>query len=158
MRRKSLKGALTLGLLACASVFALGSFTPSEAGSEAPIPIPFCTDATLQGSYAYSRTGAFVGIGPVAANGVVTFNGQAELFGRDTASVNGKISERKFEGKYVVNGDCTGAATFFFSDREIVNIEFQIVDRGGEVRFIQTDDRTVVTGSAKKMAALFLAE
>jgi hypothetical protein len=112
----------------------------------------------VQGSYAYSRTGTFVGIGPVAANGVVTFNGQAELFGRDTVSVNGKISERRFDGKYAVNGDCTGAATLFFSDSEIVNLDFQIVDRGGEIRFIQTDNRTVVTGSARKMADLFLAE
>jgi hypothetical protein len=83
------------------------------------------------------------------------FDGQKQLFGADTASINGKISQRRFDGKYAVNGDCTGAAVLAFSDSEQVNIEFQIVEDGEEVRFIQTDAGTVVTGEAKQISALF---
>lgn len=111
--------------------------------------LPSCTESSLYGPYAYSRVGTVVGKGPAAANGVVTFNGQGKLEGMDTASVNGQITDRFFKGEYVVTPDCTGTATFFFSDREVVNIALQIIAGEREVRFIQTDTGTVITGSAK---------
>jgi hypothetical protein len=149
MRKQQIKRTLLSGLLACASALTLSGVSPSEAQLENIRPP--CTDATLIGSYAYSRSGTFVFRGPVAANGVASFDGQGGLVGSDTASFNGRISRRTFEGKYAVRADCTGEAKFAFDDKEVVAIEFQIVERGKEFRFIQTDTGTVVTGSAKQM-------
>jgi hypothetical protein len=111
--------------------------------------LPRCTESSLFGPYAYARAGTVIDQGPAAANGVVTFNGQGKLAGTDTASVNGMITDRFFQGEYAVTPDCTGTATFFFSDREIVNIDLQIIAGAREVQFIQTDTGTVITGSAK---------
>jgi hypothetical protein len=111
--------------------------------------LPQCTESSLYGPYAYSRVGTVVDKGPAAANGVVTFDGQGKLAGTDTASVNGRITDRSFKGEYAVAPDCTGTAAFFFSDREIVNIDLQIIAGAREVQFIQTDTGTVITGSAK---------
>lgn len=149
MKKQQIRRALLLGLLTCASVLTLSGISPGEAQLENIRPL--CTNATLIGSYAYSRTGTFVFLGAVAANGVITLDGQGNLFGSDTASINGRISQRDFKGAYEVRADCTGEAKFAFSDREGVMIEFQIVDREKEFRFIQTDTGTVVTGSAKRM-------
>lgn len=149
MRKQQIRHTLLSGLLACASALTLSGVSPSEAQLENIRPL--CTNATLIGSYAYSRTGNFVFLGPVAANGVITLDGQGNLFGSDTASINGQVSQRDLKGAYEVRADCTGEAKFAFNDREGVTIEFQIVDRGKEFRFIQTDTGTIVTGSAKQM-------
>jgi hypothetical protein len=42
---------------------------------------------------------------------------------RHFLSINGKISQRQFDGEYAVNGNCTRTAVFAFSDREQVNTE-----------------------------------
>ena len=86
---KTLSKQLTmfLGMLGVLSLFVLSCIAP--AGTQAPAPDPACTAASLHGSYAYSRMGTIVGVGPAAANGVVTFDGQGRLTGTDTASVNG---------------------------------------------------------------------
>jgi hypothetical protein len=52
-------------------------------------------------------------------------------------------------GKYQVSPDCTGSATFFFSDWEMVSLDLQILAERQEVQFIQTDAGTVITGAAK---------
>jgi hypothetical protein len=110
----------------------------------------------LHGAYAYSRVGTVIDAGPAAANGVVTFDGQGNLAGTDTASVNGVIAQRTFKGDYTVEADCTGAATLAFANGEVVRIALQLIGGSWEVAFIQTDDGTVITGAAKKMLGNFL--
>jgi hypothetical protein len=95
--------------------------------------------------------GTIVGVGPAAANGVVTFDGQGRLTGTDTASVNGEIIQRMFEGDYQVTATCTGVATLVFTDGESVSLDLQLVASGEAVSFIQTNEGTVITGSAQKM-------
>jgi hypothetical protein len=144
------------GLVAIASMLVLSLASPVRAGSV--VRDPGCTAATLQGSYAYSRTGIFIAEGPAAANGVVIFDGQGNLAGADTSSVNGVITQRAFKGAYDVEADCTGTAKFELTDGELVTLALQIVSARGEVQFIQTDAGTVVTGSARQMTVPFLAK
>jgi hypothetical protein len=116
--------------------------------------LPDCTEARLSGPYAYSRMGTVVGRGPAAANGVVTFDGHGQLTGTDTASMNGKITTRDFTGAYKVTPECTGTATFFFSDRERVTLALQLLAGAQAVQFIQTDAGTVITGVAKAQGSM----
>jgi hypothetical protein len=95
--------------------------------------------------------GTIVEAGPVAANGVVSFDGQGRLAGTDTASVNGMILKRTFDGDYQVSATCTGVANLVFTDGETVSIDLQLVGSTEEVTFIQTDEGTVITGAARKM-------
>jgi hypothetical protein len=113
--------------------------------------LPDCTEASLDGPYAYSRMGTVVGQGPAAANGVMTFDGQGHLVGTETASVNGLIIQRTFDGDYQVTANCTGVATLAFTDGETMSLDLQLVASGEEISFIQTNDGTVITGSARKM-------
>lgn len=144
MRRMQTPWTRTVRMLILAGVLSLSSLALAQEH-----PLPDCTEASLSGPYAYSRTGTVVGQGPAAANGVVTFDGQGNLLGTDTASVNGTITARDFKGEYKVAPDCTGTATFVFSDREIVNLDLQIIAGAQAVQFIQTDAGTVITGAAK---------
>jgi hypothetical protein len=149
MRTLSRQRTMLLGMLGVISLLVLSRIAP--AGAQAPAPEPACTAASLHGSYAYSRMGTIVGIGPTAANGVVTFDGQSRLTGTDTASVNGEIIQRMFEGDYQITATCTGAATLVFTDGESVSLDLQLVASGETVSFIQTNEGTVITGSAQKM-------
>jgi hypothetical protein len=87
MKTLSRQRTMFLGMLGVISLLVLSRITPAEA--QAPAPEPACTAASLHSAYAYSRMGTIVGVGPAAANGVVTFDGQGRLTGTDTASVNG---------------------------------------------------------------------
>jgi hypothetical protein len=69
-----------------------------------------CTNASLEGTYAYRQTGfnnAFGG--PFAGIGIFTSDGEGNLSGSTTISRNGEISQNTFERTYVVNPDCTGS-------------------------------------------------
>ena len=135
---------IALGMLVLATMLTLNRSALAQEDL-----VPSCAESSLYGPYAYSRVGMVVGIGPAAANGVVTFDGQGNLAGTDTASRNGQITARDFKGTYTVTPDCTGTATFVFSARETVNVALQIGAGAREVQFIQTDSGTVITGSAK---------
>lgn len=69
-----------------------------------------CTQDSLEGAYGYALTGPLVGVGPVTAVGLATFDGDGGLTTKDTVSTNGKIVRRTGRGSYVVNPNCTGSA------------------------------------------------
>lgn len=144
MRSLPTRRIITLGLLALASTLLVHGVVRAQDNLLAG-----CTEASLKGPYAYSRTGTVVRRGPAAANGVVTFDGQGNLAGTDTASLNGTVTARDFKGEYAVAPDCTGKAIFVFTDQEVVNIDLQVVASKQEVQFIQTDAGTVIVGIAK---------
>jgi hypothetical protein len=109
-----------------------------------------CSNGTFNGSFGFTNTGTIVGVGDFAAVGLLSADGQGNLGGSITRSVNGVISRLTFTGTYSVNLDCTGSATLTFSSGQIVHRDFVIVDDGKEVRGISTDSGTVVIVNLRK--------
>jgi len=66
-----------------------------------------CSNATVAGKWGHTVNGSLIGIGPIAATGISTFDGKGNLTGSQTRSVNGDVAEETFQGKYSVNADCT---------------------------------------------------
>ncbi len=119
-----------------ASLFILGVAAKAEADEK-------CSNASLQGSFGVASTGTIVGVGPLAAVGVVTFDGEGNHVGFDTISFNGAISRMTFTGTYKVNSDCTGSDTETFKGGPTIHRDFVIVDHGREIRFIVTGPVTL---------------
>ncbi|HSE39376.1 MAG TPA: hypothetical protein VLH08_01310 [Acidobacteriota bacterium] len=65
-----------------------------------------CSKSTLQGSYGFYRTG-LTADGPLAAIGIITYDGNGNNHGRQTISRNGVFEHLEFNGTYEVNPDCT---------------------------------------------------
>lgn len=157
MLTKTVSSFLRVGVLGVVGMLTLSGVTLAQSAGSSPLPGPLCALASVQGPYAYSRSGTVVEKGPTAANGVAIFDGRGHLVGSDTASVNGVISSRDFKGDYTVEAGCIGAATLAFADGEVINLDLQLVAGGRELRFIQTDDGTVITGSATRMTPPLVA-
>src|SRR5258707_10940119 len=99
-----------------------------------------CTIASLHGSYGYFLSGPLIGLGPVAAVGIVTLGGAGGLSARDTVSNNGVISHRNGPGAYTMNSNCTGSVSLN-GDFLGFSADFTVVpeSRGREVSFIVTN-------------------
>src|SRR5260370_42169287 len=70
-----------------------------------------CTVASLHGSYGYFLSGPLIGLGPVAAVGIVTLDGARGLSAQDTVSNNGVISHRNGPCTYSMNSNCKGSVS-----------------------------------------------
>jgi hypothetical protein len=51
---------------------------------------------------------------------------------------------------YTVNPECTGSITVDLAGGQTINFNFIIVDRGKELRSIQTDSNTAITGNLRQ--------
>jgi len=109
-----------------------------------------CSNGTFNGNFGFTNTGTIVGVGDFAAVGRLSADGQGNLGGSITRSVNGVIARLTFTGTYAVNVDCTGSATLTFSSGQAVHRDFVIVDDGREVRGVSTDSGTVVIVNLRK--------
>ena len=112
-----------------------------------------CTVASLHGSYGYYLSGPLIGLGPVAAVGIVTLDGAGGLSARDTVSNNGVIGHRNGSGAYTINSNCTGSVSLT-GDFLGFSADFTIVpeSRGKEFTFIVTTPLTNQAGEAEKVA------
>lgn len=112
-----------------------------------------CTAASLHGSYGYYLSGPEIGLGPVAAVGIVTFDGAGGLSARDTVSNNGVIGHRNGSGAYTVKSNCTGSVSL---DGDFLGLsgDFTVVpeSHGSEFTFIVTNPFTNQAGEAKRVA------
>jgi hypothetical protein len=128
-----------------ANMFVLAAALTAQADEE-------CSNASLHGSFGVTSTGTIIGVGPLSAVGVATFNGQGNHVGFDTISLNGSIIPRStFTGTYKVNSDCTGSDTENFQGGLTIQRNFVIVDGGREIRFIVTNPGNAVTAVARKI-------
>jgi hypothetical protein len=137
---------MLLPMVASVGLFVLGAVSNAQPRQEHE-----CTQDSLEGDYGYVFTGAFVGIGPVAAVGLASFDGAGSVTASDTISDNGIIGRRIGAGTYTVNVNCTGSAEIG-DDFGKLAFDFMIVpgSRGAEFSFIVTSDGTVQTGVARK--------
>jgi hypothetical protein len=131
------------GILSVIALSLSGSTPPAEASHG-------CNQRDVQGTYSYTVTGTNVGVGLVAAVGVVTADGEGHLAGADTVSANGTIIRRTTTGSYTVTPSCAGNGAFTDSFGQTTHIDFAVDDHGAELRFIQTDPTTVTTGLARR--------
>jgi hypothetical protein len=110
------------GLAVLASVTALtagGLLTAAGAAGASRVtqPRPACSNATLNGTYAYGYNGAAVTKGvsrPTATAGFDRFNGAGRSTGVTTYSDNGTIVDNNTPdtSTYKVRADCTGTIVF----------------------------------------------
>ena len=112
-----------------------------------------CTVANLHGSYGYFLSGPLIGLGPVAAVGIVTLDGAGGLSAQDTVSNNGVIGHRNGPGAYTISSNCTGSLSLN-GDFLGFSADFTIVpeSRGREFTFIVTNPFTNQAGEAKRVA------
>jgi len=132
-----------------AAALALGIAPKAQAGDKE------CSDATLEGRFAFTSTGFITDppdlAGPFAIVGTQTFDGDGAFTATATVSQNGNIIPVSIAGTYTVNADCTGTLTAQISPVDITtHVFFVIDDNGKEFQHIQTDPGVVVTGIARR--------
>jgi hypothetical protein len=126
-----------------------------------------CSDATLNGSFAYKSAGTIltppVLAGPLAEAGTLTFDGKGGLTGSGVLQQNGTTNPLTKTGTYTVNQDCTGTLTiqyslgftsqFFFviDNLEMVN---PLRAQGNELQILCEDAGVVVVGVARRQSAV----
>jgi hypothetical protein len=86
--------------------------------------------------------------------GVVEFDGQGALRGSDVGSFGGQVVPRTFSGTYTVNPNCTASVTLTvlsgFPVGLTVHLSTVILQFGGNLMFIQTDQGSQFIGSAAR--------
>ena len=112
-----------------------------------------CTEAALRGPYGYFFSGSATGAGPVAAVGLVTFDGQGSVSAKDTVNSNGTIVRRTGTGQYHMNLNCTGSASLT-EDIGQFGFDFMVIpgSSGGEFSMIVTNPGAIQTGEAIRIA------
>jgi|RhiMetdeSRZDD1v2_1073273.scaffolds.fasta_scaffold140210_4 hypothetical protein len=112
-----------------------------------------CSNKTLKGSYGFYRTGnTTVGMnpGPLAAVGILFFDGEGNWIVTQKIIRNGDITlpDSTFSGTYEVVEDCTGKE---FLDTGVEFVRLVIVDGGKEFYFLSETSGNTVYGVAKKI-------
>jgi hypothetical protein len=113
-----------------------------------------CSVASMQGAYAFRRTGVNnEGGGPVARIGVTIFNGDGTFGGqRVSTSRNGEIQDwtnvPPSGGTYTVDSDCTGS---FFDASGTKTQNFIVLDGGKGFFLISTEAGRTVTAEGKRL-------
>jgi hypothetical protein len=114
----------------------------------------YCTVANVKGAFGATFTGTVTAgelAGPYAAVSRVVCDGNGVCHGEGTQSFNGVIVPLvDMVANYTVNPDCTGSITVDLGAGETIKFNFVIVDRGKELRSIQTDPNVVITGNLRQ--------
>ena len=110
-----------------------------------------CTNASFSGAYGYVNSGFFYtpSLGIFGASGRFVSDGNGNLTGSDTLNIDGGLNRgRKYTGTYSINADCTGSMVFQISATGTNNFDIVLTDNGREVKLIETDPNTIITGTA----------
>ncbi len=109
-----------------------------------------CTNANFQGAFGYTFRGSVSVnsiLAPYAAAGRLVADGNGKFTGAESASVNGDIVRRVYNGVYAMNPNCSGTAILNDNFGAVNNFDFIIVNGGKRVDFVQTDPGTALTGT-----------
>jgi hypothetical protein len=136
---KSLLNRNLLTLIACTGAFAPQALMANE--ERCPLG-----NATLHGTYVVTGTGT-TPLGPVAAVGEITYDGNGNTDATYTAMLNGVMHVPTVTGIYVVNSDCTG--THHESDNSHYN--FVVTPDGDKVWWIRIDAGFVTSGTIVRL-------
>lgn len=158
-------GLILTGMILC--VLALGvservrGFVSKAGGGEASaavVPLPTCSNASLNGNYLFTSNGFRSEAGPIEKEkfpyqmiGIVNFDGSGKLaattlqrWGTDNNSSVAPLS-----GTYKILSDCRGTFTLNMSPKVVWS--YTMVVGGNDVNFLATDIQAgAITGSMKK--------
>ena len=109
-----------------------------------------CSNASLNGTYAYTGTGFITSppefAGPFVEVGTQVFDGKGATTAAAMSSQNGNILQMTITGTYIVNPDCTGTLTLQVAPIGITVHVFFVMDGGGsEFQAIETDSGLAIT-------------
>jgi hypothetical protein len=114
-----------------------------------------CSNATLQGTFAYTVTGALVAapapIGPYGEAGAQTFDGNGGTAVSGMSSTNGNISSAVRTGTYTVNPDCTGTFMLQLAPGIMSHYFFVIDNDGNEYQAVCLDPVAVITRVGRRL-------
>ena len=115
-----------------------------------------CNNATLQGTFAYTVTGAIVAapaapLGPYAEVGAQTFDGNGNTATAGNSNSNGSIAPVTETGTYTVNSDCTGTFILQIAPGIASHYFFVIANSGASYQAICLDPVAVVTRIGTKL-------
>jgi hypothetical protein len=116
-----------------------------------------CSNATLQGTFAYTSTGSITSppdlAGPIAEVGAETFDGKGTTAATATLSSNGTILQLAITGTYTVNSDCTGTMELQVVSpfQATVDVYFVIDNAGDEFQGMETNTGFVITRVARRL-------
>ena len=103
---------------------------------------------TLNGSYGFYRTGT-TSTGPLAAVGILFFDGNGTVSGSQSISRNGVFTfDVPISGPYEVAADCTAK---FLTDTGVEVARVLIVDGGNEIYLFSETAGNAVYGVGKKI-------
>ncbi len=144
-----------------ASLLGVGAVVTGHGGliSTAQAQGALCSEATVEGPYAFAIQGHVRGVGPIAASGKTIFDGVGQV--RFIAVVNTATGQPPISltpsGTYTVNpATCTGTAVLNIPPPglfgRITQLRFRgvIVDGGQEVRYLITTPGVVFAGTSVK--------
>jgi len=107
-----------------------------------------CSNKTLHGSFGFYRSGS-TSTGPLAAVGIINFDGNGNSSGTQNTSKNGVFTfDVAVSGPYEVATDCTGK---LFLDTGIEVARVVVVDGGNEIYLFSESAGNAVYGVAKKI-------
>lgn len=115
-----------------------------------------CTLKSVKGAFGATFTGTITPggaapPGPFAAVARIVCDGKGTCHGEGTQSLNGQILPFvDLRTSYTVHPDCTGSIMVDLVGGQTINFNFIIVNRGKELRSIQTDAGTVITGNLRQ--------
>ena len=108
-----------------------------------------CSNASLQGTFAYTSTGTITAppdiAGPIGEVGTQTFDGVGGTTATATLSSNGTIVPLTITGTYAVNPDCTGTFTLQIAPGIASHFFFVIANNGASYQAICLDPIAVIT-------------
>ena len=113
-----------------------------------------CSIATVKGTYGFFRTG-ITSVGPLAAVGIATFDGEGNSTARQTIRKNGitvsdLFTDPAISGPYEVDPDC--GARFLNPDGSVF-AHAVVVDGGNELFILSLSDSNDVYGVMKRISS-----
>ena len=132
-------------------VFVLAFVSLLVLGLVSQVQAKECSNASFKGSYGASCEGTLVGVGPLAVVGVLTADGNGNISGVETLSVNGVITQGvPLTGTYTVGADCTGSIVSTAPDSSVTDHDFVIDDKKKEIRITVTEPGAIVVCTGRK--------
>jgi len=123
----------------------------------APAQAAQCSLANVAGSYGYTANG-FIAIAPgsvvpVAAAGMITFDGTGHVTGTQTRVLAGNSLDETYSGTYSVNSNCTGTfAVLVEPDTRTSTVDLVWTENTNGASAVFTTPGFILTATARRIS------